>query len=97
MNSFYQTKFDELFTEFTRYLTEHPEFAEQIPNDAEVVLLDSHDPQYSQYALELSKKSRLTDDVPDRPVVYVEVTEMAPVRSRVKKLQLHERPPAYTG
>src|SRR3972149_7017279 len=96
MNSFYQVKFDELFTEFTRYLTEHPEFAERIPDNAEVVLLDEKDPQYSQYAIELSKRSRLTDDEPDRPVVYIEVTEMAPVRSLVKKLQVHERPPAYT-
>jgi hypothetical protein len=29
MNSFYQAKFDELFTEFTRYLAEHP-IAERI-------------------------------------------------------------------
>ncbi len=97
MNSLYQIKFDDLFTEFTRYLTEHPEFAEHIPDNAEVVLLDKNDSRYSQYAIELAHKSRRTDDVPDRPVIYVEVTEMAPVRSRVRKLQVLERPPAYTA
>ena len=96
MNPFYQAKFDELLMEFTRYLTEHPEFAERIPDNAEVVLLDNHDPQYSQYAIELAKKSRQTDDMSNRPVVYIEVTEMAPVRSRVQRLQILERPPAYT-
>jgi len=95
MSSFYQIKFDDLFIEFTRYLTEHPEFAERIPDNAEVVLLDKNDPPYSQYAIELAHKSRLTDDVPNRPVVYIEVTEMAPIRSRVQKLQVHEQPPVY--
>ncbi len=96
MNSFYRAKLAELFTEFTRYLTEHPEFADQIPDNAEVVLLDKNDPGYSQYAIELAKRPRIDDDMPDRPIIYIEVTEMAPVRSRVKKLRVHERPPAYT-
>jgi hypothetical protein len=83
MNEFYQTKFNELFMEFTRYLIEHPEFAERIPEGAQVVLLDRHDPLYSQQAIELANRARETDDVPDRPVVYMEVAEMAPVRSRL--------------
>ena len=52
MSEFYRAKFNELFAEFTRYLVEHPEFAEQIPEGAEVV--------------------------------YVEVGELAPVRSRMR-------------
>ena len=81
MNSLYQAKFEELFTEFTRYLIEHPELDEHIPEGAQVVLLDRADPEYNQQIIELAGKSRLTDDVPDRPIVYIEVTEMAPVRS----------------
>jgi Family of unknown function (DUF5647) len=96
MNSFYQTKFDDLFIEFTRYLTEHPELDDLIPENAEVVLLDRHDPQYSQYAIGLAQRSRTTDDVPDRPVIYIEVTELAPAHSRVQELKVHERPPAYS-
>ena len=45
MNEFYRAKFNELFAEFTRYLVEHPEFAEQIPDGAEVILLDNNDAQ----------------------------------------------------
>ena len=36
MNTFYQTKFNELFREFTRYLVEHPEFSEHIPDNAKL-------------------------------------------------------------
>ena len=54
MNTFYRAKFNELFMEFTRYLIEHPEFAERIPEGAQVVLLDRRDPLYSQQAIVLA-------------------------------------------
>lgn len=95
MNSFYQAKFEDLTMEFTRYLVEHPEFAERIPEGAQVVLLDHQDPEYSRQAIDLARQVRRTDDVPDRPVIYIEVTEMLPVRSRMLGLQVSERPPAY--
>ncbi len=52
MNAFYQAKFKELCIEFTRYLTDPPEFAADIPQDAQVVLLDSHDSHYSLQAIQ---------------------------------------------
>ena len=79
-----RAKFNELFIEFTRYLIEHPEFAECIPEDAQVVLLDRQDPVYSRQAIEFSGRASGTDDVADRPIVYIKVTQMAPVRSRVR-------------
>jgi hypothetical protein len=97
MSSFYQAKFNELFMEFTRYLIEHPEFAECIPEGAQVVLLDRQDPLYSQQASELAKQARETDDMPDRPVVFLEVTEMALVRSRLRKVRVLDMPPAYVA
>jgi hypothetical protein len=95
MNAFYRSKFNELFMEFTRYLIEHPEFAERIPEGAQVVLLDRQDPLYSQQAIEFAKRAEETDDMPDRPVVYMEVTEMAPVRSRLQEVRVLYLPPAY--
>jgi len=95
MNAFYRAKFNELFMEFTRYLIEHPEFAECIPEGAQVVLLDRQDPLYSQQAIEFAKRARETDDVPDRPVIYMEVAEMAPVRSRLQGVRVLDLPPAY--
>lgn len=95
MSEFYRAKFNELFMEFTRYLVEHPEFAEHIPEDAQVVLLDQRDPQYSQQAVEFARRARETDDMPDRSVVYVEVREMAPIQSRLRKLEVLGSPPSY--
>jgi hypothetical protein len=37
-----------LSTEFNKYLIEHPEFAEQIPDEAVVVLLPADDPELCQ-------------------------------------------------
>ena len=51
----------------------------------------------SQQAGELAKGANTVDDVPDRPVVYVEVTEMAPPRSRLQEVHIHDLPPSYSG
>jgi len=79
-----------LFTEFTRYLVEHPEFAEQIPDGAEVILLDGHDEAYNQHVLAAIRAA-----LPEHPVVYVEVGELAPVRSRLRNPQILPAPVAY--
>ena len=95
MNQFYQAKFKQLFIEFTRYLTEHPEFAAHIPKDAQVVLLDSQDPDYNLQAIQFAQKAKETDEIKDRPIVYIEVKEMAPVHSRLLKVDVFTSPPTY--
>lgn len=95
MDEFNQAKLDELLREFTYYIIEHPEFSEDIPDEAQVVLLDQHDPEYSQQAIELAQQARLTDDRPDRPIVYIAVDEMTPIRSRLQSLRVLESPPVY--
>jgi len=97
MDPFYRAKFNELFMEFTRYLIEHPEFVEHIPEGAQVVLLDRSDPRYNRQAIEFARQAKQTDDVPDRPVVYIEVGELAPIRSRLRKLQVLRTPPVYVS
>jgi hypothetical protein len=95
MNQFYEAKFKELFIEFTRYVIEHPEFGAHIPKDAQIVLLDRHDPHYSSQAISSAQQAKETDEVSNRPVVYIEVKEMAPIQSRVRKLEVFKSPPAY--
>ena len=95
MNEFYQAKFKELFIEFTRYITEHPEFAAYIPQDAQVVLLDDKDPDYSAQAIKFAQQANETDDMSNRPVVYIEVQELAPVQSRLRKVEVLTSPPKY--
>ena len=67
-----------LSTEFNKYLVEHPEFAEQIPDEAVVVLLPADDPELCQENLRLMEDNKSIDDVPNRPVVYVKIERLAP-------------------
>jgi hypothetical protein len=90
MNEFYRAKFNELFAEFTHYLVEHPEFAEQIPDGAEVVLLDGRDSKYNHHIL-----AAIRTAPPEHPVVYIEVGELAPVRSRLRNPRILPAPTAY--
>ncbi|MFN8405833.1 MAG: DUF5647 family protein, partial [Anaerolineales bacterium] len=76
---------NELFAEFTRYLITHPDFGEDIPKGAEVILLDRADPGYSRYMLEKAPKDG---------VVFVDVGTLAPIRSRLRKPKIISRPPA---
>lgn len=96
MNEFYQAKFKELFIEFTRYVIEHPEFAALIPQDAQIVLLDHKDPTYSLQAIKFAQQAKQIDDVSNRPMVYIEVREMAPVQSRLRRVEVLRSPPEYT-
>jgi hypothetical protein len=95
MSEFYQAKFKELFIEFNRYLIEHPDFAAHIPKDAHVILLDYQDPQYSMEAIRLAQKAKETDELSGRSIIYVEVREMAPVQSRLRKVEILTSPPEY--
>jgi len=68
-----------LTTELDRYVLEHPEFAEQIPPNAQVVLLPEDDPELSKRNLEISRAQR----EPGQPVVYVRIEKVLPPLSRL--------------
>ncbi|MCQ3935819.1 MAG: hypothetical protein DPW18_02110 [Chloroflexi bacterium] len=78
MSDIYRLKHNDLFIEFTRYITNHPKFSEQIPEGAEVILLDSRDAGYTRFMLKSVPSGR-------KNVVFVDVGELAPIRSRLKK------------
>ncbi len=67
-----------LSTEFNKYLIEHPEFAEQIPDEAVVILLPDDDPELCQENLQLAERNRIVDDMPDRPMVHVKIERLVP-------------------
>ena len=73
-----------LVREFDRYILEHPEFADQLPNNALVVMQIDGDDEFNNWAKETTKSAQDKDN----PVVYVTVTELKPVRSRIAKLRL---------
>ena len=68
-----------LSTEFDRYVIEHPEFAEKIPKNAQIVLLPEDDPELCQKNIEIAKAQCEAR----QPVVYVHIEKVAPQVSRL--------------
>lgn len=75
------TKNLKLSTEFDLYLLEHPEVAEQIPQNTLVVLLPEDDQELCERNLALARARRESGQV----VVYVRIETVAPPRSRLVK------------
>lgn len=92
MNELFDVKHDELLTEFHLYVMEHPEFLLDIPNEALIVLLDRNDPAFNRYNLQRTEAYLHRDDVSDRPVVYLDVGELAPPHSRLVNPRLLTMP-----
>ncbi|MBN1888186.1 MAG: hypothetical protein JW850_09355 [Thermoflexales bacterium] len=80
-----------LSLEFERYIQEHPDILNQIPNGAEVVLLPKDDPELYRINLEAAQKAQRTGN--GHIVVYVEIEAIAPVRSRLVNPHLTTRSP----
>jgi hypothetical protein len=73
-----------LVKEFDRYILEHPEFADEIPDNALVVMQIEGDEEFNNWAKEMAQNVAEKD----APVVYITITELKPVRSRIEKLKL---------
>ena len=76
--------------EFERYILEHPEVLEQIPQGAEIVLLPKDDPEL--YRINIEAAQRSSGEKNDHPIVYVEVEALAPPRSRLVNPRLTSQP-----
>ena len=73
-----------LTKEFDRYILEHPEFADKIPDNALVVMHIQGDEEFNNWAKETAESVAEKDN----RIVYVTITELKPVRSRIEKLNL---------
>lgn len=73
-----------LVTEFDRYVVEHPEFAVEIPRNAQIVLQLEGDEEYNQWSRQLAENQR----EPGQKVVYVKVKGLRPARSRLLKPEI---------
>jgi hypothetical protein len=67
--------------EFERYILEHPEVLEQMPDGARVVLLPRDDPEL--YRINLHAAQKALEEGETAPIVYVEIEALAPTRSRL--------------
>lgn len=79
--------------EFERYIHEHPEVLEQLPDGAEVVLLPKDDPELYRINLTAAQKARQVKG--STPVVYVEIEALTPPRSRLVNPQLTIQPSSF--
>ena len=75
-----------LVVEFDRYIMEHPEFAAQIPENAQIIFQLESNPEYNEWIEKLAEKQREKK----QPVVYVYIRSLKPVHSRLVKPQLQE-------
>ena len=73
-----------LVREFDRYILEYPEFANELPDNALVVMQIEGDEEFNKWARETGQSVAEKNN----PLVYVRVTNLKPVRSRIEKLQL---------
>ena len=73
-----------LVREFDRYILEYPEFADKIPDNALVVMQIVGDEEFNEWA----RKTGQSVAEKDNPTVYVTVTDLRTVRSRIEKLKL---------
>ena len=83
MNVFEQ-KNAELVTEFDRYVREHPDFAERIPNNALVAMLVEGDEEFNQWSQEGAKRQSKKG----QPIVYVKIKRIQPIRSRIQEIEI---------
>jgi hypothetical protein len=83
MNVFEQ-KNAELVTEFDRYILEHPEFADQIPDGTLVAMLMEGEEEFNRWSREGAERQAGQD----QSIVYVKLKKLEPVRSRIKAIEL---------
>ena len=75
----------ELSTEFSRYLFDHTDLEEEIPPDAEVILLPEFDIELKDFNLELGRKLEASGT----KVVYIKIERLRPkVLSRIEGVSL---------
>ena len=73
-----------LVKEFDRYVLEHPEFADQLPDNALVVMQLEGDDEFNHWAKQTARESADKDTA----IAYVTITKIKPVRSRIESLRL---------
>jgi hypothetical protein len=79
-----ERKNTELIKEFNAYIREHSEFADNIPNESIVIMQLEGDEEFNKWSSELSEAHKGEG----RPIVYVKIKKIRPIRSRIEELEL---------
>jgi len=73
--------------EFDRYVKEHPEFAQKIPDKAQVILLLEGDEEFNEWSTRVGREQAERG----QPLLYVMIKKLGPAHSRIKDLSLVTR------
>ncbi len=79
-----ERKNTELIKEFNRYIREHPEYADSIPDNAIVIMQLEGDKRFNKWSLELAK----IHAEKGQPVMYIKIKKIKPIRSRIEELEV---------
>ena len=82
-----ERKNTELIKEFNRYVREHPEFADNITDNAIVIMQLEGDEEFNKWSLELAKSHAEKG----QPVIYVRIKKIKPIRSRIEELEVKQQ------
>ena len=77
----------ELIREFNRYVREHPDFSESIPNNSIVIMQLEGDDVFNKWSLELAK----CHSKEKQPIVCVRIKKIKPIRSRIEELEIERQ------
>jgi hypothetical protein len=82
-----ETRNNLLGLEFDRYVKEHPDFAEKIPDNAQVILLLEDDEEFNNWTTRVGKEQAESG----RPLLYVMIKKLGPAHSRIEDLSVVTR------
>jgi hypothetical protein len=83
MNIF-ERKNAELLTEFDRYVIEHPQITDAIPNGALVAMEVEDDHDFNQWSHQMVR----TQAEPGQQIVFIRIKKLRPVQSRIEELAI---------
>ena len=70
--------------EFDRYIREHPEFIDRIPENGHVILLLDGDEEFNEWSTRIGKEQAEEG----QPLVFVTIRKLGPAHSRIEELDL---------
>jgi len=82
-----ERKNTDLIKEFNRYIREHPEFADKIPDNALVIMQLADDEEFNRWAVELARSHAEKG----KDLIYVRIKRIKPIRSRIEELELQKQ------
>ena len=70
--------------EFDRYIREHPDFAEKIPDNVQVILMLEGDEEFNNWSTRVGREQAEKG----QPLIYVMIKKLGPAHSRITDLSL---------